>query len=53
MRRTRVKYIVTDDKELQIGYLIKDKDYHGGFKVVSGNGNKTYSINMLDLIEKI
>jgi hypothetical protein len=53
MRRTRVKYVVSENKKLQIGYLIKDKEYKGGFKVVSGDKNSTYAVETLDLIERI
>jgi hypothetical protein len=52
MFKTRVKFKTNNDTQIHMGYIIKSKR-HGGFKVVSANRKSTYTIELLDMLEKI
>jgi len=51
--RKRVQFRLTDTNEIQIGYLVKDKEYKNGYKVVSGDKKSSYAISLLDMIRGI
>jgi hypothetical protein len=48
-----VKFRLKSYNDIQIGYLVKDKNYTGGFKVISTNKKFAYAISLLDILEKI
>lgn len=53
MIRKRVKYVIKGTNELGIGFLRKNKNYSGGFYVLSGDKKSRISISLLKYIGKI
>jgi hypothetical protein len=53
MFKTRVKFTVKESDEIQIGYLVRDKQYKYGYKVRSGDKKSSYCISLLSMIETI
>lgn len=49
--KKRVKFTVKDSDEIQIGYLVKDKNYKNHIKVISPNKNESWCISLLSSIE--
>lgn len=52
MFKTRVKFRAKGSDILQMGYLVKSKEY-GGFKVKSADGKSGYAIELLDILDRI
>jgi hypothetical protein len=53
MFKTRVKFRVKGNKNIQIGYLIKDKLYDGGCYVITLDKKNRTAISYLKMIERI
>lgn len=52
--KTRVKYTVKGNSEVRIGYLMKDKDFTGGYKIIdAGKEYEVFSVNVCSSLEKI
>lgn len=52
MKNERVIFKVKGSCEMQIGQLVKDKLYEGGFKVMAADGKSTYCITLLKKLKK-
>lgn len=52
-RKTRVKFRVTGSINIQIGYLVKNKNLKNDYSVISSNGKSRFAIGVLDILEKI
>jgi tricorn protease-like protein len=50
MFKTRVRFRVKGQTEIQLGNLVKDKHYKNGYKIVSMDKKSCYCVSLLDLL---
>ena len=54
IEKTRVKFVTNNiHSGIQIGFLMEDKSFESGYKVVASDGVTTYDISSLNQLDKI
>lgn len=52
-RKTRVAYKIRESNKVKIGYLVRDKYFSGGYKVVNEIEHSSISVDMIAVINRI